>query len=269
MLSRLSGAERRSAFTAPFSIRAFCWDLLAGTGYASAFIGAVVFRLVAIVIIVVLVKAPPRMRESERGHTAPVSIRQLFTLPLSAAYIIAFVDYLFVGFDISLTPIWLHDNLGASVVMIGIIYMAFSITSIICAPLGGRVADRRRRSTMILIFGLAQVPLYIIYGLASTAIIIAIGFAIHGIVYSFTVPAIDSHLATAASSDARARVQGLYSAFGMVGGFVGSAMSSALYAVSFRLPLPTIGIIFGIGILLGGTLVRRSEAQRLVKPAVN
>lgn len=243
--------------------------LLAGTGYASAFIGAVVFRLVAIVIIIVLVKAPPRIRDAGHEHSAPVSMRQLFALPLSAAYIIAFVDYLFVGFDISLTPIWLHDNLGASVVMIGIIYMAFSITSIICAPLGGRVADRRRRSTMILIFGLAQVPLYIIYGLASTVIIIAIGFAIHGIVYSFTVPAIDSHLATASSSDARARVQGMYSAFGMVGGFVGSAMSSALYAVNFRLPLPAIGIIFGIGILLGGTLVRRSEKLRLVKPALN
>jgi MFS family permease len=245
--------------------------ILAGTGYATAFIGAVVFRLVAIVIIVVLVKIPPgkpALEQERSGHIAPVSMRELFALPLLAAYIMAFVDYLFVGFDISLTPLWLHDHLGASVVMIGIIYMAFSITSIISAPFGGRLADRRRRSTMILVFGLAQVPLYFVYGLASVAITVAIAFAIHGIVYSFTVPAIDAHLAVSAAPSARARIQGLYSAFGMAGGFFGAISSSALYAINFRLPLPAIGVVFCIGILLGGFMVRLSESRGMVKAVV-
>lgn len=241
---------------------------LAATGYASAFIGAVLFRLVAVVIIIVLVKAPPRKLMSEQEQTRQVPLRELFALPLLAAYIIAFVDYLFVGFDISLTPLWLHNNLGASVTMIGVAYIAFSITSIISAPFGGRLADRRRRSTLILIFGIAQVPLYFIYGFASVVITVIIAFAIHGIVYSFTVPAIDAHLAVSSTPDARARIQGIYSASGMVGGFVGSAASTTLYAINFRLPLPTIGVVFFVGILLGGLLVRKSEKRGLVKAAV-
>lgn len=241
---------------------------LAATGYASAFIGAVLFRLVAVVIIIVLVKAPPRKLMGEQEQTRQVPLRELFALPLLAAYIIAFVDYLFVGFDISLTPLWLHNNLGASVTMIGVAYIAFSITSIISAPFGGRLADRRRRSTLILIFGIAQVPLYFIYGLASVVITVIIAFAIHGIVYSFTVPAIDAHLAVSSTPDARARIQGIYSASGMVGGFVGSAASTTLYAINFRLPLPTIGVVFFVGILLGGLLVRKSEKRGLVKAAV-
>lgn len=241
---------------------------LAATGYASAFIGAVLFRLVAVVIIIVLVKAPPRKLMGEQEQTRQVPLRELLALPLLAAYIIAFVDYLFVGFDISLTPLWLHNNLGASVTMIGVAYIAFSITSIISAPFGGRLADRYRRSTLILIFGIAQVPLYFIYGLASVVITVIIAFAIHGIVYSFTVPAIDAHLAVSSTPDARARIQGIYSASGMVGGFVGSAASTTLYAINFRLPLPTIGVVFFVGILLGGLLVRKSEKRGLVKAAV-
>jgi hypothetical protein len=35
------------------------------------------------------------------------------------AYILAFGDYLFVGFDISLTPLWMHDHLWEMVEVIG------------------------------------------------------------------------------------------------------------------------------------------------------
>src|SRR5581483_6211260 len=153
------------------------------------------------------------------------------------------------------------DHLNASVAMIGIAYMAWSVTSIIAAPFGGRLADRRRRSTMILIFGLAQVPFYIYYGLASVAIIIVIVFALHGIAYSLMQPAIDAHLASASPPHARARAQGLYTAFGTFGGFVGASVSSLLYSVNYRLPLLTIAGVFGAGILLGGTMIRHFEAR--------
>lgn len=239
--------------------------LLASTGYASAFIGAVIFRLVAMVIVFLMIKAPLKRSNTSEEKAAPVSLGRLFALPLLAAYILAFCDFLFVGFDIALTPLWLHDHLGAAVIMIGIAYMAFSITGIIAAPLGGRLADHRRRSTLILIFGLAQVPLYFVYGLTSMVMVVVIGFAIHGIVYSFMQPAIDAHVAAASASDARARIQGLYSAFGMIGGFLGSTGSSLLYGISFRLPLLTIGVVFGIGLLIGGTLIRLSEARGVVK----
>lgn len=237
--------------------------LVATAGYATAFIGAVVFRLVAMVIVMLTIHESARNSQESQEKLEPVSWRALFALPLLAAYLLAIGDYLYVGFDIALTPLWLHDHLGASVAMIGIAYMAWSVPSIIMSPFGGRVADRRRRSTMILIFGLLQVPLYIVYGLANVAILIAVGFAIHGILYSFMAPAVDAHVASASSPKARARVQGLYSAFGMVGGFIGSTVGSVLYAVNFRLPLFSMGAAFGLVVLVGGLLIRLSEGRRI------
>ncbi len=248
-------------FNAGFLLGPALGGIIASTGYATAFIGAVIFRLVAIVIVITMIRVPAKSRESSREKSSPLSLDELFALPLLAAYIMEFANYLFIGFDISLTPLWMHDHLNAPVAMIGIAYMAWSVTSIITSPFGGRLADRRRRSTLIFIFGLAQVPFYIYYGLASVAIMVVIVFALHGIAYSLMQPAIDAHLASALRPDARARTQGLYTAFGTFGGFVGASVSSLLYAVNYRLPLLTIAGVFGVGILIGGLMIRRYEAR--------
>ncbi len=243
--------------------------LLAATGYATAFIGAVVFRLVAIVIVVTMIHVKVRGEQEAEEAARPVSLRTLFKIGLAGAYILAFGDYLFLGFDISLTALWLHDHLGASIAVIGFAYVVFSIPSIVVAPFGGRVADRRRRSSLILIFGLAQVPLYIIYGLANAVLIVVVFFAIHGVIYSMMQPAVDAHVATSTIAGARARIQGLYSAAGLVGGFVGASGCSFLYGLNFRLPLFTIGALYGICVLVGGILIRVSEARDKAMPKVD
>ncbi len=235
--------------------------LLAATGYASAFIGAVLFRLVAIVLIMTMIHVRTQSKLETREEVKPVSVRALFKPFLVGAYILAFGDYLFVGFDLSLTALWLHDHLGATVAVIGIAYVVFSITSIITSPFGGRIADRRRRSTLILLFGLSQVPLYIIYGLANSVVLVIALFAVHGVVYSLAQPAVDAHVASSSVAGARARIQGLYSAFGLAGGFVGASGSSLLYGLNFRLPLPAIGVVFGICVLVGGIMIHMSEAR--------
>ena len=243
--------------------------LLAATGYASAFIGAVLFRLVAIVLIMTMIHEKTRSKQETREKGQPVSVQALFKLPLVGAYILAFGDYLFVGFDLSLTALWLHDHLGATIVVIGIAYVVFSIPSIITSPFGGRIADRRRRSTLILLFGLSQVPLYIIYGLANSVLLVIALFAVHGVVYSLAQPAVDAHVASSSIAGARARIQGLYSAFGLAGGFAGASGSSLLYGLNFRLPLPAIGVVFGICVLVGGIMIRMSEARRKTPPGAD
>jgi len=249
-------------FNAGFLLGPALGGLLAATGYASAFIGAVVFRLVAIVLVITMIHVKTRGKQETREEVKPASVKTLFKLPLAGAYILAFGDYLFVGFDISLTALWLHDHLGAPIALIGIAYVVFSIPSIITSPFGGRIADRRRRSTLILVFGLLQVPLYIIYGLANSVLLVIALFGVHGVVYSLAQPAVDAHVASSSFAGARARIQGLYSAFGLAGGFVGASGSSLLYGLSFRLPLPAIGLVFGICVLVGGIMIRISEARR-------
>jgi MFS family permease len=235
--------------------------VLAATGYDTAFIGAVIFRLVAMVIVITMVHVKVQGEQEIEEAVRPVSLRTLFKIGLTGAYILAFGNYIFVGFDITLTALWLHDHLGASVAVIGFAYVAFSIPSIIVAPFGGRVADRRRRSALILIFGLAQVPIYFIYGLANTLLIVVGFFIIHGVVYSMMEPAVDAHVANSTIAGARARIQGLYSAAGIVGGFVGATGCTILYGLNFRLPLFAIGVLYGVCVMIGGVLVHIAESR--------
>jgi MFS family permease len=261
-------------FNAGFLLGPALGGLLAATGYASAFIGAVVCRLVAVGIVLALVPETARWpdgtrrdRGRDRGRT--LGWRELAALPLLGAYVLAFGDYLFVGFDQALLPLWLHDHLGASVTVIGLAYVAWAGPSIVLSPVGGRVADRRRRSALILCFGLAQVPFYVVYGLANAAWLIVALFALHAVVYAFIAPAVDAHLAAAAPTHALARVQGTYSAAGLFGAFAGANVLTALYAVSFRLPLFALGAVYGVCVLAGGLIIRSAETHRLVAtPAV-
>lgn len=239
--------------------------LIANTNYATAFIGAVVFRLLALGIIFTLIPRRARVgvlqRERHIEAAVRVRLRTIFTLPLAGAYVLAFGDYLYLGFDLALMPLWMHDHLGASVAVIGLAYVTWAIPGIIMAPIGGRIADRTRRSRLILIFGLAQVPLYIAYGLANVAGIVVVLFGVQALIYAIIQPAVDAHVAAASPLVARARVQGMYTTVGAFGAFVGSSIFTPLYALNFRLPLFALGAAYGLCVLIGGLMVRRSEAR--------
>jgi predicted MFS family arabinose efflux permease len=188
----------------------------------------------------------------------------LFSLPLVGAYILVFGDYLYLGFDQTLFPIWMHDHLGATVGMIGLVYIVWGIPTTLLSPLGGRLADRGRRSSLIFLFGGAQVPLYLAYGLITSAWPMVFLGLVHGAVYALIQPAVDTHLAAASVEEARAQVQGVYSSFGLAGAFVGANGFSILYTVDYRLPLFAMGLGFAVCVLIGGVLVRISESRGLV-----
>ncbi|HKS69170.1 MAG TPA: MFS transporter, partial [Ktedonobacterales bacterium] len=234
--------------------------LVATTSYATAFIGAVVFRLLALAIVLLMIPRPLRAgglpRERHAEAAVRVRLRTIFTLPLTGAYVIAFGDYLYLGFDLALLPLWMHDHLGASVAVIGLAYVTWAIPGIIMAPIGGRIADRVRRSLLILIFGLGQVPLYVAYGLANVAGVVVVLFGVQALLYAIIQPAVDAHLAAASPLRARARVQGMYTTVGALGAFVGSSVFTPLYALDFRLPLFTLGASYGLCVLIGGLMVR-------------
>jgi MFS family permease len=253
-----------ACFNFGFLVGPAAGGLLASTGYTSAFWGAAICRLAALVIVLLFVPSvqAPAAASGVRSIAAPR--RAILSLPLVGAYILAFGDYLYLGFDLALMPLWMHDHLGASVVVIGLAYVAWAIPSIVVSPVGGRIADRRRRSYLILIFGLAQVPIYVVYGLA-TAVWLVVGFfAVHAVLYSFVQPAVDAHVADSSPAEARARVQGMYYTVGLMGAFAGSNLLTPLYALDFRLPLFVLGGGYGLCILAGGLLIRRAERHGLV-----
>lgn len=235
--------------------------LLAGTGYASAFIGAAVFRLVGLVLILFMIQSVTPQRQAKQEENVAPRIRELFAPSLLGAYLLAFGDFLYVGFDTTLVPLWL-TRLGASITWIGISYMCWSLPGILLSPLTGKLADRRRRSSLILLFGLAQVPLYMGYGVSNSFWVVLVLFTIHGTFWIFVQPAVDSHLANASTEQARARIQGLFSGAGLMGGFVGASCFGFLYEWNFRAPLFAIGLGYGLCVLIGGTMIRLYERKR-------
>ncbi len=250
-------------FNASFLLGPGIGSLLAGLNYQFVFLAAAVARLLAIVVVALLIQGRGG-RGTQRRQMRAVTLRELFTLPLLGAYVLVFGDYLYLGFDQTVFPLWMSAHLGATIGVIGLVYIVWGIPTTLLSPLGGRIADRVRRSSLMLVLGGAQVPIYIIYGLLNTAWpVVALGL-VHGAIFALMQPAVDAHVAASTAEDIRARSQGVYSSVGLAGAFVGANGFSALYGVDYHLPLLGMGLAFGLCVLVGGLIVRRSESLGLV-----
>ncbi len=189
------------------------------------------------------------------------------SLPLIAGYVIAFGDYLWIGFDLTLAPLWMREHLGASIAMIGLTYSIWALPSALLAPLGGRLADRHRRWVLILVCGLAQVPIYLIYATARSIYPIMIFFAVQACLYAVVSPAVDAHVAKASPLARRGRTQSVYTAVGVAGAFAGASVFVPLYGLNYRLPIVTLGVAYGLFILLGGLLIAWTERRGATPPS--
>lgn len=237
--------------------------VLAGMGYTPTFLGSAAFRLVAFALVAIFIPRGRRTHPDVRARAAAVPRRALWTLPLVGAYILFLGDNFYFGFDLTLAPLWLKHHVGASIAFIGLSYAVWALPNVLLTPYGGRVADRMRRSTLILTFGVLQIPCYIAFAFLNSVAVALILFAVHGSIYAMMQPAVDANLASFSPPDARARAQGLYSALGMAGAFLAANGLSALYGVNFRLPLFVMAGAFSVCVLLGGTMVRVAEGRVL------
>ncbi len=237
--------------------------LLASTGYTPTFLGSAAFRLVAFALVVLFIPRGRQVHPEVRARAAAVSRRALWTLPLVGAYILFFGDNIYFGFDLTLAPLWLRHHVGASIAFIGLSYAVWALPNVLLTPYGGRIADRIRRSTLILTFGVLQIPCYIAFAFINSVAAVLVVFVIHGSVYAMMQPAIDANLAAFSPPAARARAQGLYTAIGTGGAFIAANTLSALYGVNFRLPLFVMAAAFSVCLLLGGAMVRIAEGRTL------
>jgi MFS family permease len=253
-----------SFLNAGFLIGPALGGLFASFGYTPAFAGSCIFGLLALVVVLTVVPVTARPHASDRARARAVPRKALFSLPLIGAYVLVFGDYLYLGFDLTLMPLWMRHHLGASIALIGLAYVVWAVPNVVGSPFGGRIADRYRRSLLILTFGLAQVPVYFAYGFSTALAVVMVLFFIHGVAYSLLQPAVDATLAAASPTAARARAQSIYGAVGLASAFLAANTLSILYGVNFRLPLFALGVGFGFCVALGGTLIRISEGHGLV-----
>lgn len=248
-------------FNLGFLVGPAAGGLLAAIGYSWVFFVAVGIRLVSAAVVL---RGLPNLKRStfhEIDGTEP-GWRGLIALPLVAAYLIAFGDYLWIGFDLTLAPLWMRHHLGASIAMIGIAYSVWALPSALLVPFGGRLADRYPRWALILVAGLGQLPMYALYAVAHSIYPILFGFALQASLYAVVSPAVDAHVAKSSPAGRRGRIQSTYSAVGVAGAFAGASAFVPLYAVDYRLPLVAQGIGYGLVILVGGLLIAFSEQRR-------
>lgn len=239
-------------------------SLLASLNYESVFAAAFLTRLIAAGLVFFVLFEPSHAGQQEGTPRRKVAVRELFTLPLVGAYVLVLSDYMYLGFDQTLFPLWMQDHLGATVALIGLTYITWGAPPTLLSPWGGKLADRVRRSTLILALGLAQVPIYIMYGFLDVAWPILILGLLHSSVYALMQPAMDANLAAASVENARARVQGVYSSVGLAAAFASANGLPILYAVDWRLPLFTMAAVFGVLVVIGGLIIRWSEQRGLV-----
>jgi MFS family permease len=207
-------------FNTGFLIGPGLGGLIATINYADVFLLTAGMRLVAAALVVLMIPHIQAQRQVGQSKERGISLKRLFTLPLLGAYLIACSNYVYAGFENTLMPLWMHDHLGASLTVIGLAYTTWAVPTMLLSPFGGQLADRKRRSSLILLFGLAQVPLYFAYGLANEALLVVILYAVHGAIYAFLQPALDTQVAFFSESSLRARVQGIYASAASIGSLI-------------------------------------------------
>lgn len=236
--------------------------LLAVVGYSRVFVVAAILRLVGAAVVFLGVGTAMDRRMPVGAQDVGARWLDLFSLGLLGAYIIAFGDYLWLGFDLTLAPLWMRHHLGASLPLIGLAYSTWSLPSAIMAPIGGRLADRHRRWLLILIGGLGQLPMYAVYVSAHSIYPVIAGFVIQATLYSVVTPAVDAHVARASPVLHRGRVQSIYSAVGVAGAFAGATIFVPLYALDYRLPLVVEGIGYGAVVVAGSLMIRAWQSRQ-------
>jgi len=231
--------------------------LLAGLSYVWVFMVAMGIRLISAAVVW---RGLPAVRLPVQGSGQNATARGgLLSIPLIAAYVIAFSDYLWIGFDLTLAPLWMRHHLGASITMIGVAYSVWALPSTLLVPLGGRMADRFPRWLLILTCGLGQLPMFGLYVLAHSIYPILVGFALQAALYAVVSPALDAHVAASSPVGRRGCVQSTFTACGIMGALAGATVFVPLYAVDYRLPLVVQGTGYGVFILIGSTLIALSE----------
>jgi MFS family permease len=246
-------------FNAGFLLGPALGGFLAVIGYTWVFLLAAGVRVAAVIVVLVGLREVSPNRTTTGHYKA--SVRSLFTLPLVGAYVLAFGDYLWIGFDLTLAPLWMRQNLGASLPLIGLAYSIWALPSVIVSPIGGRLADRKRRSTLVLLGGLGQLPAYAVYIQSTSMLPVILFFGIQACLYAIVSPAVDSHLAKSSPARARGRAQSTYVAIGLIGAFAGATTFTPLYSIDYRLPLIGLAGGYAVFVLIGGILIRISERR--------
>ncbi len=145
--------------------------------------------------------------------------------PLLSVFLTVVIDLLGFGIVLPLLPLYGKD-LGASNLMVALLFVSFSGLQFITAPIWGRVSDRVGRRPILLIGLVGSIASYVLFGIASAQMALALLFAsrLTAGVFGGTISTAYAYIADVTTAEERGRGMALIGmAFG-IGFTIGPAI---------------------------------------------
>ena len=238
---------------------------LAGSGrsgfYAIFYFGSALSALTTLAMLA-FVKEPAatgarrtaREARGLRGAERP-PYRTILTPAILAFVVIAFTSHFAMGSFEVVWTLWL-DHLGASMTYIGLTWVAFSVPMLL-AFVGGMLADRYSRFTLMFTGYTISAVAWILYGVTTNLPLFLLVNVVEGVAIAFSYPAKQAFLVQLSPRKWLGTVTGLETTSMQLAGLLGTLTAPVLYGWISGYVIAVGGVLNLVGLAVAAPVLRR------------
>ena len=160
---------------------------------------------------------------------------QSVTRPLAIIFLTIFVNLIGFGIIIPLLPFY-AQRFGASPVVVGLLFAAFSISQLFAAPALGDISDRYGRRPVLIFSLVGTVASFVMLAVAQSLTMLFLARIVDGL-SGGNISTARAYVADITEPQDRARAYGLIGAAFGLGFILGPALSAVLARISYTAPI--------------------------------
>src|SRR5690349_8169407 len=157
------------------------------------------------------------------------------TRPLLVIFLTIFVNLIGFGIIIPLLPFY-AETFGASPLVVGLLFAAFSICQLVAAPVLGELSDRYGRRPVLIGSLLGTVVSFVMLAVAHSVAMLFLARIVDGL-SGGNISTARAYVADVTEPKDRARAYGLIGAAFGLGFILGPALSGVLAGISYTAPI--------------------------------
>ena len=221
-----------------------------------------------------LAEFPPELvadrTERASGSARPSALRNRF---LAAAILVNLAGYFGGGLYETIWALFVVDR-GGSVELVGVTFAVFGLVTIVLAPYGGRVVDRRGPFPFIVFGIVVMVAMMASYPFVYEPILYVVMVAVEAVGFAFLGPATYLVIARGTPEGRSSTAQGVAGAAGTIGTIVASLVAGVLAATDLSAPFflgaAVATVLLVITVMVAGRALMTASPTRdpVVEPAV-